>query len=476
MDRVRAKRMAEELRGKRVGGWTVLEFINHGKAALVFRASREREEAALKIFDPELVERFGRETQLGRIEREKKLIGKRHPHLIEIRDGGACTETDHCFIVMQYLPYKNLAEVLDMVPRDRIRAIIKQISDAAGFLESLEIVHRDIKPENIGISDDFENSVLMDLGVIRPIVLSKLTDQEGEKVFVGTLQYSPPELLYREEDHTVSGWRAVTFYQLGAVLHDLIMRKPIFDGHTQPFAKLVDAVKEIRPVITADDLDDNLILLAQSCLMKDPALRLKYIKWEDFSEAQSPQTSVSKIRERIRKRQAVSGSLQGINDEDTDLYARYTKLQEMVDTLIHSVRSICISDKECFPPLEIYQNISGTEPKASVTVCFRQSPKHSIYCTLSVFFSLHILDVRDLLLRIGFVALASGDCLRNDAIASSRLETLFEGTFQEKALEIKIERLLWSLIEEGQKIKTGDSEAHNEIKQIVIGLQTNEEP
>jgi hypothetical protein len=67
----------------------------------------------------------------------------------------------------------------------------------------------------VAISHDFEHCTLLDLGVIRPVGIAEITD-ERQRHFIGTLRYSPPELLIREEQDTPEGWRAITFYQLGA--------------------------------------------------------------------------------------------------------------------------------------------------------------------------------------------------------------------------------------------------------------------
>jgi tetratricopeptide (TPR) repeat protein len=76
MDRVVANRMAKELLGKEVGGWEIISTQNSGKSAIVFKATRLGENAAIKIFDPEMVERYGRNTQPARIGRELTLQGK----------------------------------------------------------------------------------------------------------------------------------------------------------------------------------------------------------------------------------------------------------------------------------------------------------------------------------------------------------------------------------------------------------------
>jgi serine/threonine protein kinase len=165
-------------------------------------------QGALKVFDPDIVDRYGREPQLKRIEREKSLIGKTHPHLINIYDGGE--EDGFLYIAMEYFPGSNLEEKLAEIPKTEVRSIISQIAAAARFLEECSFAHRDIKPANIGISDDLKTVKLLDFGVIRPLDLTNVTDQGEQHFFVATLRYSPPELLFREELHTLEAWRAIT--------------------------------------------------------------------------------------------------------------------------------------------------------------------------------------------------------------------------------------------------------------------------
>jgi eukaryotic-like serine/threonine-protein kinase len=116
-------------------------------------------------------------------------------------------------------------------------------------------------------------AVLLDLGVLKPFGVTGLTDNE-QKQFVGTLQYSPPEFLIRVEDDSAEGWRAVTFYQLGAVLHDLIMKRPIFADQADPYGLLARAVERVVPRIDSREVPADLVVLAASCLQKDPKLRL----------------------------------------------------------------------------------------------------------------------------------------------------------------------------------------------------------
>jgi serine/threonine protein kinase len=175
--------------------------------------------------------------------------------------------------------------VLTCIPSSVIRPIISQIASAAKFLEESSFAHRDIKPENIGIAPDMKSAKLFDFGVIRPFDLSNVTDEGDQQYFVGTLQYSPPELLFREMDEqSIEAWRAITFYQLGAVLHDLLMLKPLFEKFINPFSRLVRAVEREIPLINNPKADPYLRLLAQNCLAKSPNMRLDTVKWENFCQ------------------------------------------------------------------------------------------------------------------------------------------------------------------------------------------------
>ncbi len=280
MDDAKAQQMADEHIGTCFDGWSVEEYVNHGKSAAVFRATKAGRSAALKLFDPELSARFGRAAQIERIRRETSLVGKSHPNLVSVYGGGE--ERGLLFVIMEYFDGPNLAEALKDVPASRVRPIIAQIASAARFLEDSAFAHRDIKPENIGITRDWQTAKLLDLGVIRPLDFSNVTDEGEQRFFVATLQYSPPELLFRREDDSIEAWRAITFYQLGAVLHDLLMRKPLFQESSQPWGRLVIAVEREIPQMTADGPDADLRLLAQNCLAKVARQRLETVEWDDF--------------------------------------------------------------------------------------------------------------------------------------------------------------------------------------------------
>lgn len=117
MDKVKAHILENELKGKQIGAWIIESLIDHGKSAAVFKAQTANNEiVAVKVFDQELIEKYGDATQVARIQREIELKDHRHPHLIQILGGGFDKATNSHFIAMQYLPGKNLKKGINDIP------------------------------------------------------------------------------------------------------------------------------------------------------------------------------------------------------------------------------------------------------------------------------------------------------------------------------------------------------------------------
>ena len=172
------------------------------------------------------------------------------------------------------------------------------------MLETKDLVHRDIKPANIVISDDFKMLTLLDLGIVHQVPAEdEAQDRRSGMEFVATLRYSPPEFVWRKEQEDADGaWRAVTYYQIGATLHDMIMGKPLFAGYDKPRACLYDAVRDRTPEVHSEDVPGWLIQTVQACLLKDWRQRLQFVCWDDFFEP-TGQTELHQREKRIRLRQ-----------------------------------------------------------------------------------------------------------------------------------------------------------------------------
>lgn len=426
--------MEAELKGQEVAGWRLERRVGHGKSALVFRATRGDEVAAVKIFDRELVDRYGKEAQRERVMREKTLIGKRHPNLIQIYDAGEESAKELFFVVMEFFDGKNLDEVRVEVPIASIQPLLSQVAAAAHFLEQLGLAHRDIKPENIGVTADFSHAVLLDLGVVRPVGLSNVTDDSDQKTFVGTLRYSPPELLFREEQDSIEGWRAVTFYQLGGVLHDLITRRLLFADYSSPYARLVEAVKDVKPVISAPGMPPDLIVLAENCLIKSAASRLELVTWDAFQHIPSASNDTTAALERIaRRRQAVASAPIRMSTAPTTRQ-RLIDLRNVLDT---TIRDVCAAS-DLFPSLTL-ESHDPTDDHVCLRASFPRSPGLVVELPFVIYFDASIVDSEAGAIRVlvGGVSLEDGArCARQ--YEARALVACYEGVLRNESLRQRV--------------------------------------
>ena len=196
---------------------------------------------------------------------------------------------------------QELEKRLGDVPRSKIRNIVDQVARAAIFLRDRGLCHRDLKAANVFISDDFDRATVLDLSVLReiddPIGLG--TDHGNQLPVVATSRYTPPEYLFRLQDPSPEFWHGVDAYQLGGILHDLIMREPMFSNEyassSENRYRFAWIVATVVPVIRADDVDADLVLLARKALDKKWERR-RLLRLNDFlAETGSRATSLAAI-------------------------------------------------------------------------------------------------------------------------------------------------------------------------------------
>ena len=392
MDDTQAKQLIAQLVAqKEVAGWTIVKPLGFGKSAVVVLAEQDGIRAALKIFHPELLEKYGVDTQLKRIAREQQLVGKVHPHLVQILGGGQCATTKHVYVAMEALDGPQLSNVLKEIPSAQIPVLAMQLAGAAKFLEEQAIVHRDIKPDNLMlIGKTYDNLKLTDLGVIRPLAATTITDGPYGTPFLGTLRYSPPEFLHGRVDKSPDGWRAVTFYQIGAVLHDLIMRKQIFLEFSEPYAELVRAVDEIIPEISSNEVDKRVVSLAMRCLVKNPEDRLKLVDWTEFLALGTPsggtleekKSALSKkqLLVEITSKESALARTETARIQQVDQIKTREQLRSKVDRALEGIAEVC-------PPRTV-TTMPAMHPNASVGCVLHQDTrtglKSDLHCEFAV--------------------------------------------------------------------------------------------
>lgn len=350
MDSTKAKEWEDRFKGIKIEKWTIQSLIDHGKSAAVFLAEGDDGPVALKIFDDEIIKRYGDDSQITRIERELTLVDKEHPNMVRILGGGVFEENH--FIVMEYLDGPSLSKCLADVPEAKVPALVAQLVSACEFLESHDLAHRDIKPANIVILDDYERLVLLDFGVLKPVGDSDgPTDVDGQRIFIGTLQYSSPEFLLRKESNDQNGWRALSLYQVGAVVHDLLMRRPIFEEFVNPYAALVNAVQFEHPSIASETAPSYLVDACRMALVKDPEKRLKVSNWDSF-RAPPVLSAAEAARKRVGQR-ALMAQIEVVGPPADTSADEAELLDTVIEGLKIEFRRIRQANSSLIPPLDI---------------------------------------------------------------------------------------------------------------------------
>jgi hypothetical protein len=250
--------------GERFGDYLLLDPLGKGGMATVFLAERNADQVALKrplaafLEDPEFLERFLREAEIGRT--------LHHPNIIRIFERGHVEGVP--YFTMELVKGETLqAHIrrLGALPAKAATKIIAQVAEALDYAHLKGVVHRDLKPSNIMILEDGTVKV-MDYGIARARRFEGLTVTGA---FLGTPDYVAPETAEGKGADSRSD-----LYSLGIVFYEILTGKKPFVGDT-PFATLRKHVSEAPtpPSVVVPGVPRQLEAIVLRLLQKDPGQR-----------------------------------------------------------------------------------------------------------------------------------------------------------------------------------------------------------
>ncbi len=246
-----------------VPGYEVVREVGRGGFAVVYEArqvSVDRLVALKVVSTPTLSPVTER-----RFRDELRAVGglSWHPHVVAVHDGGL-TDDGRPFLAMELVTggsWGARTRAEGPLSPGRVARLGAEVADALHAAHEAGVVHRDVKPDNVLVGRRDE-ALLADFGIA---TLADAT-MTATGAFVGTIAYSPPELLRGERATPQSD-----VYSLGALLWTLVAGRPPYDTtHDEtPVASVQRVIGDPAPTLP-DDVPAELAVVIERCMARFP--------------------------------------------------------------------------------------------------------------------------------------------------------------------------------------------------------------
>lgn len=251
----------ENLAGRSIAGYRLLERIGEGGTAEVYRAEHpERGACAFKVLrerlrgDPIVVKRFLREAGYG-----SRVV---HPGVVRTYDFGESGGL--YYLALEWATGEPLADFLHregpLAPADAV-PLVRQLADALAAAHAAGIIHRDLKPENIMYEAQTRTVKLLDFGIARDAELPAEERLTRTGFFVGTLQYVAPEALSGE---LVDG--RADIYSLAKITYYMLTGRHPHEGRSP--RELFQQLLSVKPKPLSDATSRKFPAALEAAVMK----------------------------------------------------------------------------------------------------------------------------------------------------------------------------------------------------------------
>ncbi|XP_037051913.1 serine/threonine-protein kinase EDR1-like isoform X2 [Bradysia coprophila] len=227
------------------------------------------------------------QTRKVEFENEARLLSTlKHPAIITLY--GACIETPNLALVMEFMPKGSLHDLLlesVQLSDDQKKSLIHDSLSALQYIHERKVSHRDIKSRNILVCENLTNCKLSDFGLALKEYCETSTSVTSVATyhFVGTIKYSPPEVLkgdrLNQDDLMVAD-----IYSMALTIVELISEQEPFDGFNQ---------NQIRKAVLAGEMPS----------IDDVPVDLKGVITKCLGEAKHRPSAVAFLNEFLKVKQ-----------------------------------------------------------------------------------------------------------------------------------------------------------------------------
>ena len=266
---------------RQVGRYLVVREIGRGGMAVVYLARQPdldrdvalKELGAFHASDPELTERFVRESQM---------VGSfNHPNIVTVYD--YFEDNGVPYIAMEYLSRGSLRPFIGHTTAAQTIGVLEGALAGLTQAERRGIVHRDIKPENLMVTGDGTVKVA-DFGIAKALFdAASRRHLTATGTTVGTPAYMAPE---QATAKGIGPW--TDLYSVGIIAYEMTVGRVPFHDSDTPVAVLLRQVNETIPPVASIDpkVDKRFSDWIDHMLAKEPADRLRDAReaWYELEE------------------------------------------------------------------------------------------------------------------------------------------------------------------------------------------------
>jgi eukaryotic-like serine/threonine-protein kinase len=273
----------EEMAGRTIGPYRILELIGHGGMGTVYRAVRQDQfqmQVALKLI------KRGADTDFAirQFRNERQILAQlQHPNIARLLDAGVTIE-DLPYFVMEYVEGQCITEYCSAAKLDilgRLR-LFRSVCVAVQYAHQHLVIHRDLKPRNILITAEAVPK-LLDFGIAKLLTPPESRQLSFSPTSAG-IHLMTPDYASPEQMRGLPLTTATDIYSLGVVLYELLTGQRPYQIKTPTTMGVEQAScdEEPRsPSSVCKQIDRDLSKIILMALRKEPHRR--YSSVEQFS-------------------------------------------------------------------------------------------------------------------------------------------------------------------------------------------------